>query len=67
MWIVSHILCALQFHELAAEAFYLMAMVHDKVGQIEEREEAAASFQKHILALNNPQAYDDPLVSMYWI
>lgn len=67
MWIVNHILCALQFHELAAEAFYLMAMLYDKLGQVEEREEAAASFQKHLLALNNPQDHDEPLVSMYWI
>ncbi|KAJ1379661.1 Anaphase-promoting complex subunit 5 domain [Sesbania bispinosa] len=55
----------LEFHELAAEAFYLMAMVYDKLGQFEEREEAAASFQKHILALENPQDQDDPLVSMF--
>jgi anaphase-promoting complex subunit 5 len=58
-------LSALQFHELAAEAFYLMAMVYDKLGQLEEREEAATSFQKHILALNNLQDHDDPLVSIY--
>ncbi|KAK7276743.1 hypothetical protein RIF29_17889 [Crotalaria pallida] len=56
----------LEFHELAAEAFYLMAMVYDKLGQLEEREEAAASFQKHILALNNSQDADDhPLVSTF--
>jgi len=47
-------LSALQFHELAAETFYLMAMVFDKLGQLEETEEAATSFLKHILALNNP-------------
>lgn len=44
-----------QYHELAAEAFYLMAMVYDKLGQLEEREEAAALFKKHIIALENPQ------------
>ncbi|XP_058743011.1 anaphase-promoting complex subunit 5 [Vicia villosa] len=55
----------LEFHELAAEAFYLMAMVYDKVEKLVEREEAATSFQKHILALNNPQDHDDPLVSIY--
>lgn len=60
----SYILCGPQFHELAAEAFYLMAMVYDKLGQLEEREEAAASFQKHILALENNQNEDDPLVSV---
>jgi len=50
---------------LAAEAFYLMAMVYDKLGQLEERGEAATSFQKHILALNNLQDHHDPLVSIY--
>ncbi|KAK4275586.1 hypothetical protein QN277_018642 [Acacia crassicarpa] len=49
----------LEYHEMAAEAFYLMAMVYDKLGQLEKREEAAASFKKHILALNNPQDKDD--------
>ncbi|XP_027941520.1 anaphase-promoting complex subunit 5 [Vigna unguiculata] len=52
----------LEFHELAAEAFYLKAMVYDKLGKLEEREEAAASFRKHILAIGNPQDEDDPLV-----
>ncbi|RDX99377.1 Anaphase-promoting complex subunit 5 [Mucuna pruriens] len=55
----------LEFHELAAEAFYLMAMVYDKLGQLEEREEAAASFRKHILALGNPQDENDPLASIF--
>ncbi|KAI4308123.1 hypothetical protein L6164_031229 [Bauhinia variegata] len=54
----------LEYHELAAEAFYLMAMVYDKLGQLEEREEAAASFKKHILALNRPEDEDDPLSNM---
>ena len=54
----------LEFHELAAEAFYLMAMVYDKLGQLEKREEAAASFQKHILALQNNKNEDDPLVGV---
>lgn len=40
---------------MAAEAFYLMAMVFDKLGRLEEREEAAASFKKHIMALENPE------------
>ncbi|BAT80783.1 Anaphase-promoting complex subunit 5 Cyclosome subunit 5 [Vigna angularis] len=52
----------LEFHELAAEAFYLKAMVYDKLGKLEEREEASASFRKHILAIGNPQDEDDPLV-----
>ncbi|KAH0876774.1 hypothetical protein HID58_064168 [Brassica napus] len=46
---------ALEYHELAAEAFYLMAMVYDKLGRLEEREEAATLFKKHITALENPQ------------
>lgn len=61
----NNILCGPQYHEMAAEAFYLMAMVYDKVGLLEEREEAAASFKNHILALNNAQNEDDPLFSMF--
>ncbi|OUZ99419.1 hypothetical protein BVC80_7869g2 [Macleaya cordata] len=49
----------MQYNELAAEAFYLMAIVYDKLGQLEEREEAAASFKKHVIALQNPQDEDD--------
>ncbi|KAJ4828800.1 hypothetical protein Tsubulata_010814 [Turnera subulata] len=45
----------LEYHELAGEAFYLMAIVFDKLGRLEEREEAAESFKKHIMALENPQ------------
>ncbi|TQD80669.1 hypothetical protein C1H46_033768 [Malus baccata] len=48
-----------QYHKLAAEAFYLMAMVFDKLGRIED---AAASFKQHILALENPQDEEDPLI-----
>lgn len=44
----------LEYHEMAAEAFYLMAMVYDSLGQLQKREEAAASFREHILALENP-------------
>lgn len=44
-----------QYHELTAEALYLMAMVYDKLGRPEEREEAAALFKKHITALEIPQ------------
>ncbi|CBI33832.3 hypothetical protein VitviT2T_002491 [Vitis vinifera] len=55
----------LEYHELAAEAFYLMAMVFDKLGQLEEREEAAASFMKHIKALENPQDEQDPLFNIH--
>lgn len=54
----------LEYHELAAEAFYLMAIVLDKLGNLDDREEAAASFQKHILALENPEDKEDPIYSM---
>ncbi|XVE72336.1 hypothetical protein DITRI_Ditri11bG0031600 [Diplodiscus trichospermus] len=54
---------ALEYHELAAEAFYLMAIVFDKLGQPEKREEAAASFKNHIMALENPQDVEDPLLN----
>lgn len=43
----------MQYHELAAEAFYLMAIAFDKPGQLEERYQAATSFQKHVTALKN--------------
>ncbi|RZC54226.1 hypothetical protein C5167_013081 [Papaver somniferum] len=45
----------LEYNEMAAEAFYLMAMVYDKLGQLEEREEAASSFKKHVIAFEKPQ------------
>lgn len=51
----------LEYHELAAEAFYLMAIVFDKLGQLEHREEAATFFKKHVIALENPQDEEDPL------
>lgn len=50
---------ALEYHELAAEASYLMAMVYDKLGRLDEREEAASLFKKHIIALENPQDVED--------
>lgn len=53
----------MQYHELAAEAFYLKAMVFDKLGRLVDREEAATSFKKHIMALENPRD-DDSLASM---
>ncbi|KAL6983245.1 anaphase promoting complex subunit 5 [Sarracenia purpurea var. burkii] len=55
----------LEYHELAAEAFYLMAIVFDKLGQLEPREEAATSFKKHMIALENPQDQEDPLFCMF--
>ncbi|OMO49761.1 hypothetical protein COLO4_38399 [Corchorus olitorius] len=59
----SEELQALEYHELAAEAFYLMAIVFDKLGQLEEREEAASSFKNHIMALENPQDAEDSLIN----
>lgn len=44
---------------MAAEAFYLLAMVYDMLGQVEEREEAAFSFKRHIVALEKPEDDND--------
>ncbi|CAH9075793.1 unnamed protein product [Cuscuta europaea] len=44
----------LEYHELAAEAFYLMAVIYDKLGRINEREEASSMFKEHIMALEIP-------------
>nr|KAJ0185807.1 hypothetical protein LSAT_V11C900467260 [Lactuca sativa] len=52
---------ALEYHELAAEAYYLMAVVLDKCGEVEEREEAATHFKEHIMAFENPVKPEDPL------
>ncbi|XP_030930020.1 anaphase-promoting complex subunit 5 isoform X1 [Quercus lobata] len=54
----------LEYHELAAETFYLMAIVFHKLGQLEEREEAANSFKKHMMALENPLDDEDPLFNV---
>ena len=62
--IIDGVAFAGQYHELATEAFYLMAHVFDKLGQLERREEAAASFKEHMMALENPQDEDDPLLNM---
>ncbi|KAH6788654.1 anaphase-promoting complex subunit [Perilla frutescens var. frutescens] len=53
----------LEYHELASEAFYLMAIVYDKLGRFDDREEAATSFRKHITSFENPEDMDDSLVS----
>ncbi|CAN4127928.1 unnamed protein product [Withania somnifera] len=50
----------LEYHKLAAEAFYLMAIVYDKLGQLNHREEAASLFRKHITALERSDN-EDPL------
>ena len=55
--------CA-QYHELAGEAFYLLAIVYDKLGYLEEREKAAALFKVHIMALENPEEKEDSLSTM---
>ncbi|XP_020554997.1 anaphase-promoting complex subunit 5 [Sesamum indicum] len=54
----------LEYNELAAEAFYLMAIVYNKLGQLDEREEAASSFRKHITAFENPEDMDDSVYGM---
>ncbi|KAK8588597.1 hypothetical protein V6N13_087505 [Hibiscus sabdariffa] len=54
---------ALEYHELMAEAFYLMAIVYGKLGQLQQREEAASSFKNHIVALDHPHDADDPFLS----
>ncbi|KAE8726825.1 Anaphase-promoting complex subunit 5 [Hibiscus syriacus] len=54
---------ALEYHELMAEAFYLMAIVHDKLGQLEQREEAASLFKNHVMAIDHPHDVDDPILS----
>ncbi|KAL3849104.1 hypothetical protein ACJIZ3_010986 [Penstemon smallii] len=51
----------LEYHELASEAFYLLAIVYDKLGQLDDREEAASSFKQHITAFENPQEVDNSL------
>ncbi|XP_009588934.1 anaphase-promoting complex subunit 5 [Nicotiana tomentosiformis] len=50
----------LEYHKLAAEAFYLMAIVYDKLGKLDHKEEAAYSFRKHITALESSDI-EDPL------
>ncbi|KAF8401913.1 hypothetical protein HHK36_012864 [Tetracentron sinense] len=52
-----------QYHELAAEAFYLMAIVFDRLGQLEEREVAAATFKKYVIALEHPEDEEDPILN----
>ncbi|KAL3502522.1 hypothetical protein ACH5RR_036971 [Cinchona calisaya] len=61
----SEALELLEYHELAGEAFYLMAIIYDKLGYLEEREEAAASFKEHIVALENPEDMEVSLSSMF--
>ncbi|KAL6847165.1 hypothetical protein ACP4OV_023018 [Aristida adscensionis] len=51
----------LEYHEMAAEAYYLKAMAYNHLGQLNEREEAAAAFKEHITALENRQNEEDSL------
>ncbi|KAJ1266560.1 hypothetical protein BS78_08G161100 [Paspalum vaginatum] len=52
----------LEYHEMAAEAYYLKAMAYNHLGELDEREEAAACFKEHITALENPHHEEDLLV-----
>ena len=45
----------MQYHELAGEAFYLMAIIFNSLGNLKERDNSAASFQKHVHAQNSAQ------------
>ncbi|PON52066.1 Anaphase-promoting complex subunit [Parasponia andersonii] len=54
----------LEYHQLAAEAFYLKAIIYDKLGRLEDREEAATSFKKHTMALKNAHVEADSFVDM---
>ncbi|KAG9150806.1 hypothetical protein Leryth_002955 [Lithospermum erythrorhizon] len=54
----------LEYHELASEAYYLMAVMYDKLGKFEDREKAAASFKNHMVALEDPVDDQDPLFNM---
>lgn len=70
LWLFKSLYIAFvaQYHELAAEAFYLIAIVFDKLGRLAEREEAAALFKEYVLALENENRQDevDPLLSTPW-
>jgi anaphase-promoting complex subunit 5 len=51
----------MQYHEMAAEAYYLKAMAYNHLGRLDGREEAAGSFKEHITALENPLNEEDSL------
>ncbi|CAL4904907.1 unnamed protein product [Urochloa decumbens] len=51
----------LEYHEMAAEAYYLKAMAYNHLGKLDDREEAAALFKEHITALENPRNEEDSL------
>lgn len=52
---------ALEYHEMAAEAYYLKAMAYNHLGKLDEREEAAARFKDHVTALETPHNEEDSL------
>ena len=52
----------MQYHEMAAEVYYLKAMTYNHLGKEYEREEAAARFKEHVTALENPRDEEDSLV-----
>jgi hypothetical protein len=45
-----------QDYALAGEAYYLQALVFNKLGRIEERDDAATAFQRNMVTLNQNQA-----------
>ncbi|XP_078178031.1 anaphase-promoting complex subunit isoform X2 [Carex rostrata] len=54
----------LEYNEMAAEAFYLIAMVYNNLGMADEREQAAASFRDYVFALEkHNEAEDEELMS----
>ncbi|KAM0827131.1 hypothetical protein ACQ4PT_068397 [Festuca glaucescens] len=44
----------LEYHDMAAEAYYLKAMAYNHLGKEGDREEAAARFKEHVTAVENP-------------
>ncbi|CAN6455701.1 unnamed protein product [Victoria cruziana] len=49
----------LQYHELAAEAFYLTSLIYNALGKLEDKEAAATSFKNHLLALESHGDQED--------
>ncbi|XP_057813330.2 anaphase-promoting complex subunit 5 isoform X2 [Cryptomeria japonica] len=51
----------LECHELAGEAFYLIAVIFNSLGNLKERDISAALFQKHV-ELQNSARKQDPVI-----
>uniref|UniRef100_N1QPW9 Uncharacterized protein n=1 Tax=Aegilops tauschii TaxID=37682 RepID=N1QPW9_AEGTA len=51
----------LEYHEMAAEVYYLKAMTYNHLGKEGKREEAAACFKEHVTALENLCDKEDSL------